>query len=215
MGRGLRSGKEFRAYSLSPGQPIISQFDLQNALDAYEDPETPDALDYEVDLEGELSELSDLESEDSCESFEVEPPLPSSLPPFVPAEEKNSSESEEEPSEEIGLGQGKRARRRRKTLANRKKRRIAQEEARSQFQTGLKEIARRRAAESQALSPGNDFLTEDLPAPLNPTDLGGITHQIPVPNGGDYRAITQWVLPSLGNTLPLVPGVLVRYYPSW
>ncbi|KAJ3714676.1 hypothetical protein C8R42DRAFT_646149 [Lentinula raphanica] len=48
-------------------------------------------------------------------------------------------------------------------------------------------------------------------APLNPADLGGITHQIPVPNGGDYRAITQWVLPSLGNTLPLVPGVLVSW----
>ncbi|KAJ3746911.1 hypothetical protein EV360DRAFT_76416 [Lentinula raphanica] len=54
-----------------------------------------------------------------------------------------------------------------------------------------------------------------LQAPLNPADLGGITHQILAPNGGDYRAITQWVLPRLGNTLPLVPGVLVRYYPSW
>ncbi|KAJ3715352.1 major facilitator superfamily domain-containing protein [Lentinula raphanica] len=43
--------------------------------------------------------------------------------------------------------------------------------------------------------------------------LRGITVQIPSPNRGKYRAITQWVLPKLGNTLPLVSGVLVRYYP--
>ncbi|KAJ3965065.1 hypothetical protein EV361DRAFT_955360 [Lentinula raphanica] len=168
MSRGLRSGKEFRAYALSPGQPIVaSQFDLRDALEAYEDPETPTSRDYEVDLEGELSELSDLESEDSCESFddsiEVELALPSTFQPLVSGEESSPSETEDDPSNDPGQGQGKRARRRRKTLRNRKKRRLAREDAQAQFQTGLKEIARRRVAESQTLSSVDDFHTEDLP----------------------------------------------------
>ncbi|KAJ3968609.1 hypothetical protein EV361DRAFT_870706 [Lentinula raphanica] len=109
----VRSGKKFRAYSLSSGQPVISsRFDLQNALDTYEDPETPTALDYEVDLEGELSDLSDLDGGDSDESFEAELPLPSALQTFVPEEEKNPSETEEETHEDVGPSQGKRARRR-------------------------------------------------------------------------------------------------------
>ncbi|KAJ3818352.1 hypothetical protein F5880DRAFT_1511030 [Lentinula raphanica] len=126
----VRSGKEFRAYSLSPGQPILaSQFDLYNALENCDDPEASTSQSYDVDLEGELSDLSDLESEASLESFsassETELPLPSTFQSFVPAEEKSDSEGDEEPFNEPDQGQGKRARRRRKTLRNRKKRRLA------------------------------------------------------------------------------------------
>ncbi|KAJ3730736.1 hypothetical protein C8R42DRAFT_637406 [Lentinula raphanica] len=180
MSRGLRSGKEFRAYTLSSGQPIIApQFDLQNALDTYEDPELPTSRDYEVDLEGDLSELSDLESEDSCESFEfhdsneVQFSLPSTFQPRLSTEGSSPSEGEDKPHSDPAGGTGKRARRCRKTLRNWKKRRLAREEGR--FQTGLKEIARRRAAECQTLSAGDDFQTEDLP--VNSTGWSGVRQQ--------------------------------------
>ncbi|KAJ3752822.1 hypothetical protein EV360DRAFT_75019 [Lentinula raphanica] len=115
MSRGLRSGKEFRAYGVFSGHPIVaSQFDLDAALEAYEDSETPTSREYEVDLEGDLSELSDLESDDSSESLEGEEdynlPLPSSPHPFQPNLPEDTSEEEDEPFDDSEKSQGKRAR---------------------------------------------------------------------------------------------------------
>ncbi|KAJ3748156.1 hypothetical protein EV360DRAFT_76339 [Lentinula raphanica] len=156
----VRSGKEFQAYDLQSGHPISApHFDLEAALDAYKDVDGSAEREYDIDLEETLSDLSDIESDGLAEPEDSDLPLPSILHSFVPQED--SSDEEEDPS--LVKGKGKRARRYRKTLKNRKKRRLTREETQAQLLTGLKEIALRRASESQTLSPSASFQTEELP----------------------------------------------------
>lgn len=224
----VRSGKEFRAYELSPGRPIQGpiSYDLALALDESLSDEEGD---HDVDLEEDepyldstscssapssscctvpqlsasadehalsssaattytqlpsstsharappsasapsthapsaASQQSSLLSTSSLRSY-----LPRILLPFLSRSDSSEAKVQvlalpDEPEPEATLATGKAARRKRKSRINHDKRNTKRRVEQHALKTALKEVTRRRIAESEALRAGDSFVTEDLP----------------------------------------------------
>lgn len=201
---GLRNNKEFRAYDLTPGRPIQgpNNYDLDVALNSLERNENEDARD--VDLESEcsdLSDLTDLDDDDDDDDSDGTPIhtwsslspkswltsfLGPTLCPFQKSPEAELSDSEAEdipiPCSTKIAETGKKARRKRKKIRNRNKRRQRRKVEQEALGTQLKNIARRRAAESQKLDAGESFVSKDLP--VNSGGWSGLRQQFEKINPG-------------------------------
>ncbi|KAE9383773.1 hypothetical protein BT96DRAFT_1008798, partial [Gymnopus androsaceus JB14] len=184
---GLRNNKEFRAYDLTPGRPIqgTTSYDLNLALESLQNSDDGSNfshdhdVEHDIDLESDVSDLSDLAdfgdelpagtapSSQASPLFTLSSLVGCILRPFQKPAIAPESDTEAEdiplndssPVPETGLE----ARRKRKKQKNREKRRQRRKLTQEALGTRLKEIARRRAAQSQVLDAGDSFATESLP----------------------------------------------------